>query len=99
MTPNIPGSTIPSSNPIHLRDWFEVVITEFADEISALSDRVSDHVMTDIDRSFADGELWQQIAFLAIAGKVAESLSEQVNELMRLRMLEDARQFANARKI
>ena len=43
---------IRSLDPIRPRDWLEPVMNEFADEIAMLSDRISDHLIDDIERSF-----------------------------------------------
>ena|SRR5437868_6398492 len=84
---------IRSLDPIRRRDWLEPVMNEFADEIATLSDRISDRVIDDIEQSFADTDLWREIAFLALGTKVFTRLSEAVDELMRLRMADHARQF------
>jgi hypothetical protein len=92
--PGRPQISIRSSNPIELKAWLEPVMNEFADQIATLSDRISDHLIDDIERSFVDTDLWREVAFLAIATRVLERLSEAVDELMRLRMSDHARQFA-----
>ena len=84
---------IRSLDPIRPRDWLEPVMNEFADEIAMLSDRISDHLIDDIERSFVHTDLWREIAFLALATRVFTRLSEAVDELMRLRMADHARQF------
>ena len=89
-----PGVSIPSTNPIELRDWLEPVMNVFADEIATLSDRISDHLIDDIERAFVDTDLWREIAFLALATKVLTRLSEAVDELTRVRMSDHARQYA-----
>src|SRR5436190_23564963 len=88
-----PGVSMPSTNPIELRDWIEPVMNEFADEIATLSDRISDRVIDDIERAFVHTDLWREIAFLALATKLFTRLSQAVDELMRLRMSDHARQF------
>src|SRR5437762_9252804 len=88
-----PGASIPSTNPIELSDWLEPVMNEFADEIAMLSDRISDHLIDDIEQSFAHTDLWREIAFLALASRIVGRVSEALDELMRLRMLDHARQF------
>ena len=76
-----------SSDPRDL-NRFQTIFDEYADEIGAIADRITDRVTADIDRSFAGAEPWREVAFLAICGKVIARLHEGLNELTLLRMSE-----------